>query len=234
MGEASSLLPVWVILGYMSEQSIISTSRTRHVANLLHSTVGKECPPSIVRAPIGSNSGHRPRRVKNPPLNKRGLTGIHKKDNGKKGNVRNNRQKNTHRRVKKPPKFDFRLAGIVFGCTLAVLALYHMAYGLTKQQASFFLGYGLVVFGAASKLPYIFNLEEAQTARGVSMGKAYMDVVALTFNVLFNVHRKNPFFTWGEKAFLLVQEWYIMSLLWKVRNLVYLQVNTKLTVPNSV
>lgn len=99
--------------------------------------------------------------------------------------------------------------------SLALLSAYHMVNSMTPHQISVVLGYGLVALGATSKLPYVRSLERSKTAVGISAFKQYSDIISISFTILFNVNRRYPFLAWGEKAFILAQDLYVTSLVWK-------------------
>ena len=106
---------------------------------------------------------------------------------------------------------------VVAAVGLSVLSLYHLVNSLTPHQISVVLGYGLVTLGATSKLPYVRSLERSKTAVGISDFKQYSDITAISFTILFNINRRYPFLAWGEKAFILAQNLYVTSLMWKFR-----------------
>lgn len=75
------------------------------------------------------------------------------------------------------------------------------------------LGYVVILGSVAVKLPQIFRLVDAKSAAGISFSMFLLEVVGYSINLAYNYQRGNPFSTWGENFFLLVQTIVILALM---------------------
>ena len=76
------------------------------------------------------------------------------------------------------------------------------------------LGYGIVLFSMTLKLPQIYNMMEIQSDRGLSYLTMYTEIVIYLFCALYGYHQGNPFSTYGENVFILIQSLIIVALCW--------------------
>lgn len=74
------------------------------------------------------------------------------------------------------------------------------------------LGIGIVLGGALAKLPQIIKIISAQSARGLSFESYVLETCAMGITFAYNLRQGNPFSTYGEVAFLTLQN-IIISLL---------------------
>lgn len=79
---------------------------------------------------------------------------------------------------------------------------------------SLVVSYAIIVGAAVVKLPQIFNVLRAGTAKGLSLPAVYLETVATLAGTIYNVLSGNPFRTYGETALILVQNLVIVVLIW--------------------
>lgn len=77
-----------------------------------------------------------------------------------------------------------------------------------------FVSYAIVVGAAVVKLPQIINILRVGSARGLSLPALYLETVATLAGTIYNVLIGNPFRTYGETALILVQNLFIVLLVW--------------------
>lgn len=75
------------------------------------------------------------------------------------------------------------------------------------------LGIGIVVFGSIVKLPQIYKIVHARSARGISLAMYILEVVAYTISLIYAVRLRIPFSTYGENASLTLQNMAITLLI---------------------
>ncbi|KAJ3143854.1 hypothetical protein HK101_003008 [Irineochytrium annulatum] len=83
------------------------------------------------------------------------------------------------------------------------------------------LGVGIIAGGAIVKVPQIFKIVGAGSAEGISIMSYILETLALMIGLAYNVRGGNPFSTYGETAFITIQN-VIISLLILVYNKSYL------------
>ncbi|GAA5864311.1 hypothetical protein JCM8547_005782 [Rhodosporidiobolus lusitaniae] len=67
------------------------------------------------------------------------------------------------------------------------------------------LGVAILAGGAIVKLPQIISVVSSGSAKGLSLSSYVLDTAATAITVAYNIRRENPFSTYGEMLFLLVQ-----------------------------
>jgi mannose-P-dolichol utilization defect protein 1 len=75
-----------------------------------------------------------------------------------------------------------------------------LKYALSKG-----LGLGMVAGGAILKVPQIISVVSSGSAKGLSLSSYVLDTAATAITVAYNIRKENPFSTYGELGFLLVQ-----------------------------
>jgi len=75
------------------------------------------------------------------------------------------------------------------------------------------LGYGIVLFGALVKIPQIVKLLSSKAVTGVSFSSYVLETMASSIFVAYNMRNENPFSTFGESAFINIQNLIIMLLI---------------------
>jgi mannose-P-dolichol utilization defect protein 1 len=83
---------------------------------------------------------------------------------------------------------------------LNVTDTYCLKYALSKG-----LGLGMVAGGAILKVPQIISVVSSGSAKGLSLSSYVLDTAATAITVAYNIRKENPFSTYGELGFLLVQ-----------------------------
>lgn len=76
------------------------------------------------------------------------------------------------------------------------------------------LGYCIVVFSIILKLPQIINMLKIKSDRGLSYLTMYTEILIFLFSFLYCYHNGNPFSTYGENVFILIQCLIILFLCW--------------------
>lgn len=74
-----------------------------------------------------------------------------------------------------------------------------------KHTISKALGTGIVGVSAIVKLPQLFNLLASQSAEGVSFTSYLLETISYVVTMVYNARMGNPFSTYGEVGFILVQ-----------------------------
>ncbi|RIA84414.1 monosaccharide-P-dolichol utilization protein [Glomus cerebriforme] len=82
-----------------------------------------------------------------------------------------------------------------------------------KHLLSKGLGFGIVLGGALVKLPQIFKILSAGSARGLSLTSSIMETFAMGIGLAYNFRQGNPFTTFGELIFLTIQNIIILLLI---------------------
>ncbi|CAG8708627.1 11060_t:CDS:1 [Acaulospora morrowiae] len=75
------------------------------------------------------------------------------------------------------------------------------------------LGIGIVLGGALVKLPQIIKITSARSSRGLSFEGFVLETAAMGISFAYNLRQGNPFSTFGESAFLTVQNIIILLLI---------------------
>jgi len=82
-----------------------------------------------------------------------------------------------------------------------------------KLGISKLLGLGIVVTGSIVKLPQLLKLINAQSGAGLSLASFILETLAYTITLAYNARLKFPFSTYGETAFIAVQNVLILVLI---------------------
>jgi mannose-P-dolichol utilization defect 1 len=80
------------------------------------------------------------------------------------------------------------------------------------------LGYGIILGSWLVKLPQVFNILKAQSARGILPSMFYMEWFMHIINGWYNIHIQAPFSVYGENFALLVQNIILIGLVWYYGN----------------
>jgi mannose-P-dolichol utilization defect protein 1 len=72
---------------------------------------------------------------------------------------------------------------------------------------------GIVAGSAIVKVPQIFKIVSSQSAEGLSFSSYLMETISYAVTLAYNIRHDNPFSTYGETAFVTVQNIVIMALL---------------------
>jgi len=81
-----------------------------------------------------------------------------------------------------------------------------------KIALSKILGVGIVAGGAIVKIPQILKLLNSKSAAGLSISSYILETIAYGISLAYNVRQRFPISTYGETAFILVQNLCIMVL----------------------
>jgi uncharacterized protein with PQ loop repeat len=76
------------------------------------------------------------------------------------------------------------------------------------------VSYAIIVGAAVVKLPQIFNVLKASSAKGLNINSIYIETVATLAGTAYNILIGNPFRTYGETALILLQNIFIVMLVW--------------------
>lgn len=82
-----------------------------------------------------------------------------------------------------------------------------------KLGASKVLGLGIVVAGSIVKLPQLLKLVNAKSGAGLSLSGYVLETLAYIITLAYNFRLKFPFSTYGETAFIAVQNILILHLI---------------------
>ncbi|RHZ82178.1 hypothetical protein Glove_113g38 [Diversispora epigaea] len=80
------------------------------------------------------------------------------------------------------------------------------------------LSMGIVLGGALAKLPQIIKILSAHSARGLSLESYVLETFAMGISFSYNLRQGNPFSTYGEVAFLTLQNIIILLLILNYAN----------------
>lgn len=75
------------------------------------------------------------------------------------------------------------------------------------------IGLGIVAGGSLVKVPQLVKIVRAQSARGLSPLSYGLESLAYGVTLAYNFRMGNPFSTYGEVGFVLVQNWMILFLM---------------------
>lgn len=76
------------------------------------------------------------------------------------------------------------------------------------------ISYAIIAGSAIVKLPQIYNVVKAGTAKGLNLNSIYLETLSSLSGTIYNVVMDNPFRTYGETALILVQNIIIVLLFW--------------------
>ncbi|KAI8380643.1 hypothetical protein EDC96DRAFT_433827 [Choanephora cucurbitarum] len=82
-----------------------------------------------------------------------------------------------------------------------------------KLAVSKALGLGIVVGGAIIKIPQIFTIVRHKSAKGLSLASFLLETCAYMIVLMYNLRLHNPFSTFGEVAFMTLQNIFISYLI---------------------
>ncbi|KAJ1966370.1 hypothetical protein IWQ62_002441 [Dispira parvispora] len=82
-----------------------------------------------------------------------------------------------------------------------------------KHVVSKGLGFLIVLGGAIVKLPQIYKIVASGSVAGLSLPAFIMETVSMSISVSYNYRNQNPFSTYGESFFLLMQNFVILLLM---------------------
>lgn len=91
------------------------------------------------------------------------------------------------------------------------------------------LGVLILAGSVLLKLPQIINIYSTKDVEGLSPTSFYTEVPLVITNVVYNVLQGNPFSSYGENVFILVQNLILVFMLWT-----YMSPKTKPTIPTMV
>ncbi|KAG9046074.1 hypothetical protein FS837_005150 [Tulasnella sp. UAMH 9824] len=74
-----------------------------------------------------------------------------------------------------------------------------------KYAVSKVLGLGIVVGGSIVKIPQVLIIQRARSARGLSVSAFTMELISCAISTVYNVRNGYAFSTYGENAFLTLQ-----------------------------
>eukprot|EP01036_Dinobryon_divergens_P025190 gene25190-33714_t len=75
----------------------------------------------------------------------------------------------------------------------------------------------LILFGSVLlKAPQIYNIFATHTVEGLSPTALYIEVTTSMTSIVYNYKNNNPFSSYGEGATIMVQNFVIVILLWKL------------------
>ncbi|KAI9317098.1 hypothetical protein BX666DRAFT_1877722 [Dichotomocladium elegans] len=75
-----------------------------------------------------------------------------------------------------------------------------------KYTISKGLGLGIVLGGSIVKIPQILTILRSGSARGLSLASYFLETLSCCITFSYNVIQRNPFSTYGETAFLTIQD----------------------------
>lgn len=82
-----------------------------------------------------------------------------------------------------------------------------------KLLISKMLGYLIILGSLTVKLPQILSIIKDKSAQGVSFSMFYLELIAYSITLSYNVVKKNAFSTWGETLFLLIQTFALLVIM---------------------
>lgn len=111
--------------------------------------------------------------------------------------------------------------GLIFGViSPQCLDLYMDKYDFTniecfKLVVSKLLGYGIILGSMILKLPQILKIVNAKDVTGLNPTAFYMEVLVFTSSSVYNLLQNYPISAWGENVVILVQNIFLVVLLWQ-------------------
>lgn len=85
--------------------------------------------------------------------------------------------------------------------------------GCIKYSISKCLGLAIVLGGSIVKVPQILNIVKNKSAQGLSLTSYLLDTLSCIINLAYNLRQGNPFSTFGEILFIVIQNVIITSLI---------------------
>jgi len=86
-----------------------------------------------------------------------------------------------------------------------------------KLTLSKVLSFGILAGSVVYKLPQVIKLYRAKNAEGMSLTSIYMETGGFILAVCYNAMQGNPFSTYGEGVFVIVQNAAIIVMIWSYR-----------------
>lgn len=74
------------------------------------------------------------------------------------------------------------------------------------------LGYGIIAGSILVKVPQILKILTNKSAAGINIYSVFLEILAITLNLSYNVVKGFPFSSWGDVSFLAIQTAIIASL----------------------
>ncbi|KAJ3288994.1 hypothetical protein HDU79_004412 [Rhizoclosmatium sp. JEL0117] len=75
------------------------------------------------------------------------------------------------------------------------------------------LGLGIIAGSSFVKVPQILKIHNSGSARGISLSSYVLETLALVITLGYNIRKENPFSTYGEVAFVSIQNFIILLML---------------------
>ncbi|KAJ3067016.1 hypothetical protein HDU98_009752 [Podochytrium sp. JEL0797] len=88
--------------------------------------------------------------------------------------------------------------------------LKHTCFSLLVSKA---LGVGIIAGSSFVKVPQIAKIFNSGSAKGISLSSYVLETLALVITLAYNIRKENPFSTYGEVAFVSVQNFIILAML---------------------
>jgi mannose-P-dolichol utilization defect protein 1 len=98
-------------------------------------------------------------------------------------------------------------------CAASILSYDFEDIECVKLTISKLLSYAILLGAVFVKVPQIFNIVKAKSAKGISFSSILMETLSIIILLAYNVREKNPLSTFGELGFLTVQNIIIMMLI---------------------
>jgi hypothetical protein len=98
-------------------------------------------------------------------------------------------------------------------CAQALLALDYENVPCLKLLVSKGLGLGIIAGSAILKVPQIAKILQLKSAEGISLSSYLLETLTFVIGLAYNVRQENPFSTYGEGAFILLQNLFIIWLM---------------------
>lgn len=83
-----------------------------------------------------------------------------------------------------------------------------------NQVVAKLIGYLVMMGSVGLKMPQIVNILSSRTVEGLSVTAIYSEAAISIGTVTYNILQKNPFSSYGESVFILVQNIILVVLLW--------------------
>ncbi|KAI8906918.1 hypothetical protein EDD86DRAFT_210086 [Gorgonomyces haynaldii] len=97
-------------------------------------------------------------------------------------------------------------------CTEIILSLDFKDLVCHKLLISKGLSFGIVLGSVLVKLPQILKIVSAKSTKGISMSGYLLETFAILVTLFYNLRLGNPFSTYGETFFLVIQNLIIIGL----------------------
>ncbi|KAI9090995.1 hypothetical protein DFS34DRAFT_337943 [Phlyctochytrium arcticum] len=82
-----------------------------------------------------------------------------------------------------------------------------------KLLISKVLSLGITAGGMILKVPQIIKIMRAKSAVGISFASYFLETIAYTISLVYNIRGQNPFLTYGEMAFITIQNVFVLVLI---------------------